>query len=450
MRFPLIQKTSGQKLFRKKMKKCTGILVHKNILSILIILSMTIPLFSSCARWKVEDLKPAETIMIPFGEENHQIRVTRNDKGIFNTPTEVALDDDNYYVADIKGAKILILSRDTGEIKEVIGNVERLKAPNAEKRKNTKKKTKTEKTFVPSTLKNNPKTKDTAFSKNKEIIATHTFSKKSREMAIHDAPIVYPGKIQIMANGILLVQNRIPLMSRYDKKRGHANQTKEYIPETAPSHILVFDGKRKIIGKIIRDKKKNISFKQILGLYSKSDEEIIVISRDDPKSWYLQSFRFPNYEEKFSIKITPQFILEKDDIPDKKDYLVYIENIIPRYNKKEFLISAAFYKNERFKFRRIFLLDSEKQDRLSLYTELQEPQNELYASLENNSIYLWSSESYHEIKLKIYDPSGDLINNKKIRLFGKDEAWRNFIAIPNGNIIALYVSRIGMEIILWS
>jgi hypothetical protein len=386
--------------------------------------------------------------MIPFGKAGHQINVTRNENGIFNTPTEVTMDDDNYYVADIKGAKILIISRDKGEVKEIIGDKKKLTEKSKESDSLNDQNHKN-KMYSPLPIDNI--LKDKTSGDKETIIPNRNLSKKAEKMLIHDAAIVYPGKIHVTRDGMLFIQNRIPIKATpFITENANHNNEAEYVPETAPSHVLVLNQKRKIVKELYSDNVKKTPFKQIMGIYDRDKQEAIIVHRENPREWFIQSFQMNTFKNIYTFQINADFIKEKDKISKSDDYYIFIENIIPKFNKMEFFISVAYYKNTRFKFRRIFILNIKNQNKLTLYTELQEPQNELYASIDNNSVYLWNSEAYNEIKLKIFDSSGDLINNKKIKLFGKDEAWRNFIPMSNGSIIALYISRIGMEIILWS
>lgn len=400
------------------------------------------PFFLSCNRWRVTQLQPEKSIIVPFGKGEHQVQVFRNIKGIFNTPENIALTKDKMYIADTYGAKILVINRENGIVTKTLGNKNAIE--NREQ-SISKQNTQTE-NVQPLNLKEfkmpvNTETKD----KKEEV--ERILSRKAESHQIINIPLVYPEKIGALNNGELIVHNRNPMQKPPQKK--FQDKDIPYIPPMAPSHLLVINPEGKVTHKLYQDPANNTPYKQIMGIYTKADTSFVVISRESPDRWLIQKFSSENKKEMFRASITPEFIQKADQIKESGPYHIIIEEILPRSHNNEFFISVSYYKNARFKFRRILSLKTDSPQNLLLFTEFLEPLNELFWTDPNGKTYFWTTTDQDKVTIKIFDNTGDLVDKRGLILFGKQEAWREFIPRNNGKLLTVYISRVAMEIIFW-
>lgn len=398
--------------------------------------------FNSCARWKVDSLNPQSTLLIPFGNEEYELKVLRNENGIFRTPQYLHWDDKFYYLVNEFAGKILIISRQDGEIKAIIKDSK----PEEIAVKGKEDKEKATLPYQDTILKElKEKIKNQA---NLNTSPLRLISKAGKSTKVYSLKIGNPGHILSNGNGLILLESTFP-NPRKEKQNFYNHKKEKVFPENL-SKVLLIDAKPSIATEIWADNDASKPFGIITGMKLIDDKTLAIISRQDAEQWMIHIYDLASRLHIKNFTINADLIQKHDAETQKDEYKIFIENVVPRINSYHFFISAAFYKDSQFKSKRIYIFNADQGDKLKFYTEFFEPQNELFASIDGDQVYFWKSEAYNKIRLKMYNNNADLLNNRQMELFGGDEAWRNFFADQNGDIISLYVTRIGMEIIYWS
>lgn len=405
-----------------------------------------------CERWQIKELKPANSYILPFGKQKSRIKIEQNDRGIFHTPSNIAVDQNELFVVNDFSSKILRISRDNGKITAIYQAAaeqqekQTKQQPGSEDtgEKATKEK---ENTLSPQNV--NPRLEDLLpklDDKKESKALVRKLCRPAQNLQEHTIPLNRPGKIAITSSDKIIVQNRPPVKTPTRLKR---KKLQEYIPPTAPSHLVIFQKNGKLLKRLNRIAEPETPFKQVTGIYDRGEESFSVISRESPQKWFINIYNEEDYKTLFDYEITPQWLQKHDQIAKGDSYKKVIETIIPESNNRHFLISVAYYQNARFKMRRIIRFDKSRPESLRLYAEFIEPQNELFATLKERESYIWTMSDDNLVTLKIFDKNGDIRDKKGFSIRGKSEAWRDFIPLYDKQVVTIYISRVAMELIFW-
>ncbi len=405
----------------------------------LLLLTLLLGVTLSCARWKVDDMSPRQSILIPFGKEPAELSVLRNDTGIFFTPEAVHWNETFYYIVNHYRNKILIISRKNGEVQELIRNVTKGEKPVKE----------TENQPYLDTIVAELKKK---IQSNEKLNASpgRFISKASSNLKITELPLFSPRHIAVDYDDNIAVSVRLSEEKREFQQNYSNGYTKEHAP-TSYFKILILNKQRTVVRELWMDEAAKTPFPGISALISLPKNRLGIIFRKASDQWGVYIYHLEDKKFGFQHSINSTDIAALDDQAKSEGYKLFIENVLLSPDKKpDIYTSVSFYKDNRFKYRKIFLLPTTPKAQWKFFTEFLEPQNELFAALDDEIVYFWSSENYNQVLLRLFDSGGDLVSNRKLTLFGPDESWRNFLADSRGNIVSLYANRIGLELILWS
>jgi hypothetical protein len=413
-----------------------------------------------CDRWQIKELKPSQSYILPFGQKKSQIQVHQSDQGIFHTPADIAVDPKDLFVVNDYASKVLRISRDNGKITAIYHAVAEGKEPEGTEQKEQKGKAsasqeapekssqkKEQKDLTPQQV--NPRLEDLLpelEDKKEAKTLVRNLCRPRDDLTEHSIPLSRPGKIAVTSSGKIILQNRPPIKS---PQRPRKKKLQEYIPPTAPSHLVIFQKDGKLLKRLYRLAEPQTPFRQIIGIHDRGQESFSVISRESPKKWFINIYSEKDYKTLFDYEITPQWLKKNDQMAEQGSYKKVIETIIPESDNRHFLISVAYYKNARFKMRRILRLNKSRPESLRLYTEFVEPQNELFATLKERQSYIWTMGDDNQVTLKIFDKNGDIRRKKGFSIRGKSEAWRDFIPLYDKQVVTIYISRVAMELIFW-
>lgn len=235
------------------------------------------------------------------------------------------------------------------------------------------------------------------------------------------------GEVTDDKDGNIYVQNKLPKL---------ANNS-----EISPSYILIFSKDGKLQETLGQDGLTNSPFYYIDNMFTDDNNRLFVISRTF-ESWSLSVFK-DKKREYFSI-------FDKNSFSEvnTSGFNAVIEKIIPFRKTNSAIISVSFYDGTRFKFRKIFRIDIEKDSKPKEITTLPDPRNELFTILEDKYLVFWEVEG-KDIRFVIWSFQENILNNLSIDLGDKKSYYDEILSDENGKIYSYSVSREGISIYAW-
>jgi hypothetical protein len=248
------------------------------------------------------------------------------------------------------------------------------------------------------------------------------------------------GDVAADSEGRLYVQNRIDVSSA--PRQGVPLQDKSD-SGVSPSFVLVFDSASKLQYSMGQKGTADTPFYKVETLSVDADDRLWVICKNY-ETWSI--YRFKNRVRDYFVSFGKETFGSEGE--QGNVYTGVIENVVPFYSGKTFLVSVAYYHNIRFKYRKIYEYGVNENKTSRLLVTLPDPRNELFEILDDKYLLLWDTEEKN-IKFAIWDLDGNVVNHLRIK-FDKEKSYYNrIIGDENGKIMSYSVKKNGIDVLEW-
>jgi hypothetical protein len=372
--------------------------LKKYILVLFIITSV-----SGCAKWKVSNLTKNVLLNIPIGREPGKLDVNINDSSYVDITFDVRVSNDRIYCADNTQKRFQVFNLQ-GKPELVIGNPE-VKVP-----------------------KSNAKIKESPSEETEETDATVS-EDTGDELEVTPFSFGYIGKFVADKNGLIYIQNT--LLSKESRK-----------DPRAPSNILVFNNKGKILYSLGKGGAADVPFYSLFQMYTDDKSRLFVVSKSYD-NWSVD--RYDGKIRDFTVNFS------KDDFKVERDgesYSGLVEEIIPFNSGTTLLLSVAYYDSTRFKFRKIYEYHVQQKKLGKQIAELLDPRNELFTILEDKYIVLWDIDK-KDIRFAIWNLQDSIVNNLRIDIQTTDYLYQKILSDEQGRLYTMVLTPESVEIKEW-
>jgi hypothetical protein len=300
----------------------------KKITILIIFVNLVILSFSSCAKWKVNELKKNILFDIDEGTDPGEVHLSFTNDGYIDLTFDVRVSNNKIYCSDNIERRLQVFNRE-GTPLMVIGNNDEGEEGGIKMR---------------------------SFSFG--IIGTTVADQENN----------------------IFVQNTI-IPGEKDGKKDDLDST-----GMSPSYILVFNADGRIMYSLGQNGSADVPFYSIYNMYTDERSRLFVVSKSYD-NWSV--FRYNGKERDFVLHLDKNYFKEMDEDEELRGI---VENIIIFRNGEKLLISVAFYSNVRFKYRKIFEYKIIEDRLGNALLQLPDPRNELFSLLEDKYIILWDVE----------------------------------------------------------
>ncbi|MCL1832998.1 MAG: hypothetical protein FWG49_00690 [Leptospirales bacterium] len=208
-----------------------------------------------------------------------------------------------------------------------------------------------------------------------------------------------------------------------------------------PSYILVFNKKGELLYIMGKTGAPDIPFFYIDKLFIDSDERLVVLSRSF-NTWEL--FRFNDRKREKYEDFSKLNLIETEN---QITYKGIIENIEIFENGKGVIISAAYYSDVRFKYRKLYEYSLEKSEIVREITNIDDPKNVLFNIVDDKILYFWNIEG-RDTKFMLVNMNGSIISNIRIE-FDRNNIFSKIIHDESGAIYSYHVNDDKLKIFTW-
>jgi hypothetical protein len=341
-------------------------------------------LISSCNQWRVSELTSRKIMTLPVGNDSGKVSLFFTQDDYPEISFTINAGRNKYFVADNKSKRLQIFDKDGALLNAISGK--------------------------------------------KEGAASGIFN------------FGMIGDVAADSEGRIYVQNRIDVSS--GQKPGVSAQDKSE-NGINPSFVLVFDAASKLQYSMGQKGTADTPFYKVEALSVDADDRLWVICKNY-ETWSI--YRFKNRVRDYFVSFGKETFGSESE--QGNVYTPVIENVVPFYNGKTFLVAVAYYHNIRFKYRKIYEYGVNDNKTSRLLVTLPDPRNELFEILDDKYLLLWDTEEKN-LKFAIWDLDGNVVNHLRIK-FDKEKSYYNrVIGDENGKIISYSVKKNGIDVLEW-
>jgi hypothetical protein len=352
----------------------------------------------SCVRFKIDELSPSLVSRIRLGIELDKLQAEILNNSLVNVPIRIPINSDRFYITDYKNSLLKVFLRN-GKLDYIIGK------PN----------------------------------------------QKTEDIKVMELRLAVPGLVAVSEDDEIYIQNRISsaistneeITNRFLLASGYFSM-REYIHP--PSYIQCISKTKDDIFIIGIEGKNSEPFRYIESMIAGSNGALFVLHKIADQlvlSYYL------NGELRGKISESELKIFQSED---NQKYNIFLDNIIPNKNGEYALLSFKYSgkEDDRFKFRRIYQYEFNKNVPTNLLKEFLDPSEILFGVKGNGDFYIWETESGEKsIKLQLHDKDGNHTNNKRLPFSNPRVLWRETYMDYKDNVYSIRIDAGYLEIYEW-
>jgi len=391
-------------------------ILHKK--NILLLCTSSILIATSCARFKVDKLKPEVLYTASINQGELSVKIPQNKSIYYGLPSRVAFSEERLVVPETENQSIKIFG--PNGLETIIASP-----------KNAKKLIKKKRALPKGVL--------------------------AKVKIVSSNLLQFPGMTIAGNDEDFFVLNKVIVKSD-EKKVNIFNDSftsKTKIPMKGYFKILHFSLKGKLLNEIGRQGQVQLPFENIIWLDVDKENRLWVLFRNLGQI-YLESFA--KHSLHFSMNQTECVNTLFSKVNKEKDIAYNCEYMYPFYDEDKILIIGKVEKTSNnnktggytFKHRVFLSYDTITKKTKEIFSQLTDPDDYPYLPYDNNHFILWQTKDDYTFKFALYNLNGDLSNNLQIKLTGKRTAWRTPYLNLNGKIDSIRVRNSKFELIRWN